>query len=79
MAKSLASWFLSESADFPDMIRVVLKEGTLRELSLIAQQVASHLPREEAKKWLSGALSDNDPVNSINIRHALSRISENES
>lgn len=75
----LACSFLSESADFPDMIRVVLREGTVRELSLIAPQVASHLPREEAIKWLSGALSDNDPVNSINIRHALSRISENES
>jgi len=75
----LACSFLSKRADFPDMIRFIMSEGSSKEHSLIAQLVASRLPREEAIDCLSAALRDSDPDCALNINHALITVSKNES
>jgi len=66
------SW-LSKQADFPEMIRFIMREGSWQVWAAVALQVATQLPQEEAFMLLSSALQATPLGSRSNVVQALAR------
>lgn len=59
--------WLNKQADYPEMLRFIMENGTPKERSTVAGLIASKLPVEEAFRFLESALAASDIGNGSNI------------
>ncbi len=66
-----SSDWLDEQADFPEMLRFIMRHGDPEDWSGVALSVASQLPKDEAFNVLVGALRSTELGRTSNIAQAI--------
>jgi hypothetical protein len=69
----IASKWLEEQTDFPDMLRYIIRNGGPQDWSAMALSIASQLPSEEAFRVLVEALDKTEPGQGSNIGQAIAK------